>query len=198
MQSHTIAARLTTHGYVTVEDWLPAALLAGLAEGCDAHEEMKFSPAAVGRNGDRQHLASVRSDVISWLDASKPSEQSFLRMMDELRQSLNRQLYLGLFDYECHYSIYPQGAFYARHRDNLRGPTNRILSTVVYLHSQWRDGDGGELVLYRGEALAESARILPNPGMMVIFLSEDFPHEVLPAVRRRQSIAGWFRGRAAS
>jgi len=27
----------------------------------------------------------------------------------------------------------------------------------------------------------------------VIFLSERFPHEVLPAKKKRHSIAGWFR-----
>jgi SM-20-related protein len=36
-------------------------------------------------------------------------------------------------------------------------------------------------------------RVAPECGKLVIFLSEDFPHEVLPATQLRQSIAGWFR-----
>ena len=37
--------------------------------------------------------------------------------------------------------------------------------------------------------------IVPQMGRMVVFFSERFPHEVKPAVRRRYSIAGWFRVR---
>ena len=33
----------------------------------------------------------------------------------------------------------------------------------------------------------------PSFGSVAIFLSEEFPHEVLPATRDRYSIAGWFR-----
>ncbi len=51
------------------------------------------------------------------------------------------------------------------------------------------------LVLYRGDEPGAIERILPSPGLMVLFLSEDFPHEVLPATRSRHSIAGWFSGR---
>jgi SM-20-related protein len=36
-------------------------------------------------------------------------------------------------------------------------------------------------------------RVLPNYGKIVIFISDQFPHEVLAAERDRYSIAGWFR-----
>ena len=35
--------------------------------------------------------------------------------------------------------------------------------------------------------------VTPNFGTIVVFLSEEFPHEVLPALRDRYAIAGWFR-----
>jgi SM-20-related protein len=35
--------------------------------------------------------------------------------------------------------------------------------------------------------------VQPLHGTVVVFLSEEFPHEVLPASRDRYSIAGWFR-----
>jgi len=35
--------------------------------------------------------------------------------------------------------------------------------------------------------------VLPQLGTLVVFLSEEFPHEVLAAQRDRYSIAGWFR-----
>jgi len=35
--------------------------------------------------------------------------------------------------------------------------------------------------------------IYPRDGRLVLFLSADFEHEVLPAARERLSVAGWFR-----
>jgi SM-20-related protein len=37
--------------------------------------------------------------------------------------------------------------------------------------------------------------IKPRPGCVVLFLSDEVEHEVLPATRDRWSIAGWFRRR---
>ena len=45
----------------------------------------------------------------------------------------------------------------------------------------------------REEAEDAVELVLPELGTLVIFLSEDIPHEVLPAMRDRYSIAGWFR-----
>ena len=83
-------------------------------------------------------------------------------------------------------------------RDALNGPKNRLLSTVVYLNDEWTAADGGELLLYRAGNQGAIARILPKPGLMALFLSDEFPHEVLSTKKPRHSIAGWFRGRVPS
>lgn len=36
-------------------------------------------------------------------------------------------------------------------------------------------------------------KVAPLHSSIVIFLSEEFPHEVLPAASDRYSVAGWFR-----
>jgi SM-20-related protein len=64
---------------------------------------------------------------------------------------------------------------------------------VVYLNHAWSAADGGELVLYRDDADRDGIRVLPLLGTVAVFLSEAFPHEVLPAGRDRYSIAGWYR-----
>ncbi len=68
-----------------------------------------------------------------------------------------------------------------------------MLSIVTYLNDDWQDSDGGELIIYTedGDNIAE--RVYPRAGTVVVFLSEVFAHEVLPATRDRYSIAGWFR-----
>jgi SM-20-related protein len=67
------------------------------------------------------------------------------------------------------------------------------LSLVIYLNHDWQSGQGGELVLYHPQTGVEVQRVLPEFGTLVLFLSEEFPHEVLPATRQRSSVAGWFR-----
>ncbi|MDQ6997923.1 MAG: 2OG-Fe(II) oxygenase [Mariprofundus sp.] len=36
-------------------------------------------------------------------------------------------------------------------------------------------------------------QVMPQAGRLVTFISEQFPHEVLPASRDRLSLTGWFR-----
>ncbi|WP_341502708.1 2OG-Fe(II) oxygenase [Gallaecimonas sp. GXIMD4217] len=162
------------------------------AELLDRAEEM--SRAGIGRGGDRQLAREVRSDSTLWLDGSSPAQERYLALMGELRLHLNRGLYLGLNDFEGHFAHYGPGHFYQKHRDAFRGQSNRLVSAVTYLNDYWPQGAGGELVLYdeTGEE-RELARISPEPGTLVVFLSEGFPHEVLTAGDDRYSIAGWFR-----
>ena len=112
--------------------------------------------------------------------------------MEQLRVEFNRSLFMGLFDYECHLAHYPNGAFYKKHLDAFKGRSNRVLTTVFYLNPEWREEDGGQLVIYgaQGEVLET---VLPQQGRLVVFLSDRFVHEVLPSKRDRFSVTGWFR-----
>lgn len=196
MDVDAIAAELRAGGFVAVENSLSPAVRACLDDVC--LESAAFAPAGVGRGGQRTHDTDIRGDVIRWLDDTKAADRSFLTVMEELRLGLNERLFLGLLHYECHYSVYEVGAHYDKHLDTLSGPRNRVLSTVVYLHDEWTPADGGELLLYRAGSPSAIASILPKPGLMVLFLSEEFPHEVRAAKKTRHSIAGWFRGRVPS
>jgi SM-20-related protein len=198
MDVEAIAAELGAVGFVTVEDFLAPALRTRLGEVCGGGVAAGFVPAAMGRGEQRTYDAAVRGDVIQWLDHGQAPDHAFLTLMEELRVGLNQRLFLGLLEYECHYALYGVGAQYQKHLDTLGGRKNRVLSTVVYLNDGWAPADGGELVLYRSGTEQAIARILPRPGLMVLFLSDEFPHEVLPTARTRHSIAGWFRGRAGT
>ena len=195
MDSDAVAAQLRSHGFATAQQSLPPELLARLDGACHDSVEFPFVPSGTGRVGARQPNASIRGDVILWLDGAKEIDRAYLALMEALRVALNEKLYLGLADYQGHYAIYESGAHYDRHLDSLAGKRNRLLSSVVYLNDGWALADGGELLLYRADAPEVIARILPQPGLLVLFLSEEFPHEVLSATRARHSIAGWFSGR---
>ena len=96
--------------------------------------------------------------------------------MDQLRSEVNRQFFMGLFDYECHYAKYQAGDFYKKHLDAFKGRSNRVLTTVCYLNSP---SVGGELVIYAEDSTTVLARVSPKAGTLVVFESERFPHEVL-------------------
>ncbi|WP_265942439.1 2OG-Fe(II) oxygenase [Dechloromonas sp. A34] len=162
---------------------------------CQNDEVSRFQPAGIGRGAANQRRESIRGDLISWFDLADHTDRAYLAWMEELRLGLNAALFLGLFDYECHYAIYGSGAGYAKHSDVLNGARQRVLSTVLYLNEGWQEGDGGQLRLFDPTGDGVIATIQPEFGTMVIFLSEVFPHQVLTANRQRRSIAGWFRGR---
>ncbi|MGK7297267.1 MAG: 2OG-Fe(II) oxygenase [Candidatus Wenzhouxiangella sp. M2_3B_020] len=155
-------------------------------------ESDRLHRAGIGREHDFQLDRDVRRDWIFWLNRSSPVQAAFLEACGRLRLALNRRLFLGLFEFEAHLALYPEGAFYRRHHDSFRGAANRMVSLVLYLNSDWQPGDGGELVLYDPDGGVLS-RIEPRAGALVLFMSEEIEHEVLPTARPRASVAGWFR-----
>ena len=199
-QLHTLSHQLHSHGWCVLDDALTPTHAQQLSTHAAHLPSEALHRAGVGRAAAHQTLDSLRRDSIVWLDHDATSAHAcdllWLSAMAQLRQHLNQTLYLGLNDYEAHYARYDAGAFYGRHVDAFKGQSNRVLSTVYYLNTDWPDDDslGGELLLYpHAQATEPAARIAPVLGRLVVFLSEDWPHEVTPARRTRHSIAGWFR-----
>jgi len=188
-----IAGQLSTDGYVLLPSAIPEPLLLAVQQRAQSLGAEHWRTAGVGRAEQYQVDQQIRSDKIHWINADNDAEAGFLALMDQLRRGINQRLYMGLFDYESHFSIYQQGDFYQKHIDALQGRSNRILSTVLYLNSHWQDSDAGELLLYAEDGEQLLATVAPRYGTLLIFLSEQFPHQVLAANRERYSIAGWFR-----
>lgn len=175
----------------------PCALPFSLAEDLGAHlhsmPEFKFEQAGIGRDQAHSLNNFVRTDEICWITGESEAGQRWLNWTGQLQQYLNRRLFLGLFSFESHFAHYSPGDFYKRHLDAFKGQANRVLSVVVYLNRGWQPHEGGELVLYLNDEDQQGIKVTPTFGTVAVFLSEEFPHEVLPATRDRFSIAGWFR-----
>lgn len=189
-----IADALSTHGYCILPQLLPTTLINDLYRRVARLDEYNaLELAGIGREQKHQLNETIRSDETRWLDPDNNVDQTYLNHMSDFRLAMNQRLFLGLFDYEAHYAHYPSGAFYKRHVDAFKGQSNRILTTVLYLNPFWQTQDGGQLQIYdlNNDSLITSVE--PELGTFVVFLSEQFPHEVLPAYRDRYSIAGWFR-----
>lgn len=187
-----IADTLVEHGYLIVPQFISQQKALDFYHYAQDLDASQWQQAAVGRQRQQTINTNVRSDRIHWLDPRCAEEQEYLAHMNTLREGLNRELFMGLFDYEAHLANYQPGASYTKHLDAFKGRSNRILSTVLYLNPEWSQTDGGELVIYdkRGDVLTQ---VLPTLGTMVIFLSDRFVHEVKVGRRDRYSIAGWFR-----
>ena len=188
-----MAKNLAFQGYSLHLNGLNPNLLDSLYEYIQTMPADKFKRAGIGREDNLILNESVRTDQVCWINGESEAGQDWLNWTASLQRYLNRNLFLGLFSFESHFAHYSTGDFYKTHKDAFKGEANRILSVVVYLNPDWKHTDGGELVLYQDQTQVEILRVVPNFGTVVAFLSEDFPHEVLPATRDRYSIAGWFR-----
>ena len=188
-----ICEQLTITGYCVVSDFLPGLVINALYLEASSDVRLNFKQAAIGREQLQQVNTSVRSDSIAWINGQSESQRLFLKLMENLRIEINRRLFMGLFDYESHYAHYGPGDFYKRHVDAFKGNSNRLLSSVVYLNADWVNADEGELLMFHDEQVSPFLIVEPIFNQCIIFLSEQFPHEVRAAKRDRYSIAGWFR-----
>jgi SM-20-related protein len=192
-----IAMDLMNNGLCVIENGVPEKMAKGLQVKAHNLQQSKYKPAAVGRGENLIANRQIRSDEICWIDDSSEVESAWLMWASELQQYLNRHLFLGLFSFESHFSHYAAGDFYEKHCDAFKGQANRILSVVTYLNEGWQPEFGGELLVYgdveKGGGDDLVCSVTPEIGTLVVFLSEQFPHEVLPARHDRYSIAGWFR-----
>jgi SM-20-related protein len=188
-----IAKDLELKGYSIRHCALPEALSDVLTEHALSLAADNYEPAGIGRGETFLHNDFVRTDEICWITGESNAGMQWINWTSGLQQFLNRKLFLGLFSFESHFAHYAEGQYYKRHVDAFKGEANRVLSLVVYLNPSWTPDDGGELVLYKNVHDLEGTKVSPLLGTIVTFLSEEFPHEVLPAKRDRHSIAGWFR-----
>lgn len=192
-----MAQALAERNWVCCPDFLPQDHVAALRREAEAlRGNGRFHPAGIGHVAERH--VDIRGDDILWVEEQTPLAQALQQQeLARLKDAINSTLYLGLHDFEGHYAAYPSGAGYARHVDRFRGDGRRVLSVVLYLNDAWEPEDGGELCLYADETARDPAlRVSPQGGMLICFLSEYVPHEVLPTRRTRWSLSGWFRRRA--
>ncbi|MCO5781378.1 2OG-Fe(II) oxygenase [Citrobacter meridianamericanus] len=147
-----------------------------------------FVKAGIGKNKDIDN--EIRSDEISWLTENESSMAviRFLNFVKELSETLNQEFFLGINDFEAHFANYPVGSYYKTHVDNFRGQNNRVITVILYLNKEWKDGDGGEVCIHKNNS---EILLSPSGGSVLCFVSKDTLHEVLPTNKIRLSLTGW-------
>ena len=193
-----ITDTLAQQGYAVVPGLLTPEQCRTLVEECrEFRERGEFHRAGVGRGAMQEVRREIRSDEIRWLDRHDCGEHQgeYLDLLDAYQQTLNRELFLGLVDYESFCALYPPGSFYLRHLDQFRGVELRTVTAILYLNEGWQVEDGGQLRIFLNEESGETLEVAPEAGTFVTFLSANYWHEVLPAHRDRHSITAWLKTR---
>jgi len=192
-----IVESLAGPGWCVIPDFMMPDIWRPMAvEALALHDDGGFRHAGVGRGESFQIRPGIRNDRVRWIDPLAPTsiQQDYLARIEELRLAINCDLMLGLFGFEGHFALYPEGSFYRRHLDRFADASHRTVSCIAYLNEDWLPEDGGALRIYLpdGEGAETHVDIMPQGGSAVIFLSGEFEHEVLPAHRPRLSLTGWY------
>jgi len=182
---------LAKNNYVVLNDFLNENLLASLQNFLKTKlDEEEFRRAGIGTMTDFTVDRTIRGDWIYWLDKARDNQISeFYLLIDELMAQMNRLCYLGALDCEFHLAHYPKGTFYKRHLDQFKERSNRILSIIFYINTEWIPKNGGQLRVYDPEN--RHTDIDPLPGRMVVLRSDVVEHEVLTTEVSRYSVTGW-------
>ncbi|MBC7641870.1 MAG: 2OG-Fe(II) oxygenase [Flavobacterium sp.] len=151
-----------------------------------------LAKAATGNFDNKTFNSEIRNDSIFWLDKKNNNifENQFLEQIDLFVAYLNKTCFTGITSYEFHYSVYENGNFYKKHLDQFNNNSNRQFSMIFYLNSDWKEGDGGELMIHKTN---ENQKISPNQGKTIFFKSDELVHEVLVTNVQRLSITGWLK-----
>lgn len=187
-----IVSSIEEKGYFVGLNALPDGIL-NLLKAHALGNDDGYHLASIGRGTDNTLAKKIRNDKVSWLFEGDEALKPWFSWAADLKSHVNRSLFLGLFSFECHLARYEPGDFYKKHIDAFRGEANRILTLVTYLNEHWTEEQGGELLLFSEDGQSVIEVIKPEAGTVVVFLSEVFPHEVLPSRAVRHSVAGWFR-----
>lgn len=187
----TLFDKMAEQDYAIIDDFLENHLVEQVMSYFTLKEEENvFHKAAIGSSGNELIINEVRGDYTFWLDKSRDTELSQLfEVLEEVKFWINRMCFLSLSDYEFHLAHYPEGSFYKRHLDQFAERNNRMISLIIYLNKDWKNGDGGELRIYpEGK---NSLDIQPLFNRCILFRSDTLEHEVLKANKDRRSVTGW-------
>ena len=220
--------RLHTDGFALIDGFAGEAAAAELGAQlaslyyCAGVGEFRHGKVGGGPDGaaaDARDDVDVRGDVSALIEASDPRAPALSTLFFHCDQMVGRMAHSSALPEmqavgrrsRPMLACYGRGGRYVRHVDNPDG-NGRLLTCIYYLNGKWKDGDGGELILYpqRRQGSAEGAdgaegagerRVVIEPLLdrLVLFWSDGrTPHEVRPSnVDERLAISSWYHSSVA-
>jgi len=196
--SERIASEIYDKSYAIIDDFISEELRVSLLkEQTELLEAGKFRIAAVGKGEKKQVRTEIRNDQVLWIDSDNLNkfERQYWAKVEEIRKAINQRCYLGLKSFEAHFARYTIGSFYVRHMDQFQQVLYRLVTVIIYLNDSWEEEDEGMLRMYlpQEDGSEKILDVLPKGGRLVVFMSGEIPHEVMPTKKERISITGWLR-----
>ncbi len=182
-------------GFYSCDEFIDSFAVAFWKEFAEMHANQDhFRDSTIGKNGFEKKNSDIRSDKIFWIDSFTGTTEPLGDWLMSLATELKNHFRMPVDDIEAHFSVYPSGSRYQKHIDNATGQSNRMFTFIFYLNPEWKSGDGGELVVYDAEdPNLPMTQVAPRGGTFVLFRSDLFHHEVLPAHVPRYAFTGWLR-----
>ena len=169
------------------------------AEAHQLYAESHLQPAFIGKGSQTQENQDIRQTHIHWFEPTQLSavQRLLWTELEHIKERLNQTCFLNLVEFECHYALYPPGAFYRIHLDQFLSDKRRQVSFSFYLNNDWQPADGGCLRLYLNTEGPRTVDIAPEANTFVLFQSAALEHEVLVTQRSRYAVVGWMKTRSA-
>ena len=191
-----------------------------LASSSDADADADASSAGSSRAPDgmkRNATVLVQKDRVVELEKANIFEAEVHAMKDEmasrfpaLRALREDRTFLTLLNAhapprtraeDLHHQVvklqvnFGMGACFPLHFDSAAELDGRRVTALTYLNPGWKEGDGGELVVYPFPS--PPVKIEPRMGRVVLFSAANMLHRVLPSKARRLCFTQWFFARSA-
>ncbi len=175
---------LESTGYFIQDDLMNPVELKAISSYC---ESLPSKSATISQS--KIQNTEIRGDSIAWLDNDDKELSSYVTIINQIKQSLNSNFFFGINDFEYHYAKYPVGSFYKKHLDCFQNSNTRKVTFILYLNENWKKEDQGQLLIHN----ANPFKVDPIFNRLVVFISNQLEHEVLPTFSERKSITGWLK-----
>ena len=114
---------LVENGFAIIDDLLLTEQALSIKNRLlELKAEDEFKKSGIGKAVLHQVDESIRGDFIRWIETDDlhPSIECYYQFIENFIAFANRSLYLNLKDLESHYTFYPPGKGYLKHRDRSR------------------------------------------------------------------------------
>ena len=201
------AATLMRCGWATIDDWLPAEVVEGIASVAAASMRTRRNGGSDGVDWRTPEPRHARTDVATWLTVGQrpASDSKFSERLLPRFDALAADLCL-LMDgihgrLELQLACFPEArhARYRRHTDAnaVGGPASdeRKVTCILYCNPTWSKASAGCLRLTRPDhdkgGAGGTIDIEPIGGRLLVFMSGAIAHEVLPTEADRFAVTAW-------
>lgn len=194
-QTTQISHDLSSNGYFTTTSLMsPDAITTLRSQAISLRQEGRYVPSfsekLVGdtiQRFDKEGVYACEPDGQDYYTA--PDLISYIAtLLQTLPPGLNEEAETKDYElsnaaFNAKLAVTTSGSRYPCHIDNPvgNGMDVRKLTAILYLNPDWKDGDGGEIRLFvkDGEEV-KKVDLSPVGGRLLLFWSDEIPHEVLP------------------